>query len=198
MWWGCSLATVFGIVIFASFSLVAGPKNGLYAGATVATCAVVSTTLVAGLDRASIPVYVTPNEATRRSFLSGLLVGTIAFFFFAVAIASLMLLLTFGNPDLSLALTVSIAFGFPVAVVIALTFGIGSVAQHWVTRIVLWRSAVAPLRYGRWLNYAVSLKLLYRSGGGGYVFVHGLMQEYFAQREDHFDGNREEGNRTST
>jgi len=182
----CTLATVFGIGVFASFGLFAGPKNGFYAGATVATCAAVSTSLVAGLDRASIPVYVTPNEATRRSFLSGLLIGAIAFLLFAVAIASLMLLLTAGRPDLGLALAASIAFGFPIAMVIALTFGIGSAAQHWVMRVVLWRSAIAPLRYGRWLNYVVSLKLLYRTGGGGYVFVHGLMQEYFAQREDDF------------
>jgi hypothetical protein len=194
MWSACTLATVCGIAVFAGFGLFAGPKNGLYAGATVATCAMVSTLLVAGFDRASIQVYVTPNEATRRSFLSGLLIGTIAFLLFAIAVAGLMLLLTVGRPDLRLALAASIAFGFPIAVVIALTFGIGSVAQHWLTRVFLWRSAVAPLRYGRWLNYVVSLKLLYRTGGGGYVFVHGLMQEYFTQREDHFGGNREEGN----
>jgi hypothetical protein len=27
----------------------------------------------------------------------------------------------------------------------------------------------------------VSLKLLYRSGGGGYIFVHGLLQEHLAR-----------------
>jgi hypothetical protein len=41
----------------------------------------------------------------------------------------------------------------------------------------------APLRYARWLDYAVALKLLYRNGVGGYVFIHGLVREYFAQRE---------------
>ena len=79
------------------------------------------------------------------------------------------------------ALGAAVAFGSQLALVIAMSYGLGSVAQHWLLRTMLWRAGVAPLRYGRWLDYAVSLKLLYRSGGGGYTFVHGQLQEHFAR-----------------
>ena len=73
------------------------------------------------------------------------------------------------------------ASGFQLALVIAMTYGLGSAAQHWLLRALLWRAGVVPLRYARWLDYVVSLKLLYRSGGGGYIFVHGLLQEHLAR-----------------
>jgi hypothetical protein len=72
-----------------------------------------------------------------------------------------------------------VAVGLPVACIGAVTYGLGAAAQHWLIRCLLWKNGLAPFRYAQWLDYAVALKSLYRNGAGGYVFIHGLMREYF-------------------
>jgi hypothetical protein len=51
--------------------------------------------------------------------------------------------------------------------------------QHLVLRYLLVRNGVAPWRYVRFLDEA-SDRLFLRKVGGGYVFVHRLLLEYFA------------------
>jgi transcriptional regulator with XRE-family HTH domain/energy-coupling factor transporter ATP-binding protein EcfA2 len=51
--------------------------------------------------------------------------------------------------------------------------------QHLLLRILLWRRGSIPWNYTRFLNGAADLGLLHRVGGG-YVFFHRLLQEYFA------------------
>jgi hypothetical protein len=45
--------------------------------------------------------------------------------------------------------------------------------------LLLWRYRIAPLRYVAWLDHAVRLRLLYRASGGGYVFIHQIVRDYF-------------------
>jgi hypothetical protein len=172
---------VAGGLAFVGYGLYAGPRTGLEAALTFAVCTAAVTALIAGLERAGIPVYVTPNEATWRSFRSGMLVGVGAFVVLGGVAGGLVLLIAH-DPDVGeLALSVAVAFGFQLALVIAMTYGLGSALQHWLLRILLWQTRVLPLRLGKFLDYAVSLKLLYRSGGGGYTFVHGLLQDHFTR-----------------
>ena len=50
---------------------------------------------------------------------------------------------------------------------------------HFVLRLVLWISRSAPLNYVRFLDYAAE-RLFLNKVGGGYVFVHRALMEYFA------------------
>ena len=50
--------------------------------------------------------------------------------------------------------------------------------EHLVLRLLLWKSGSAPLNYAAFLAHAKELLLL-RQVGGGYVFVHRLLREYF-------------------
>jgi TIR domain/NACHT domain len=174
-----ALGLVLGTVVFAGYGPYAGLQNGLGAGAIFAVGAGVVAFLVSGFTRGDIPVHVTPNEATRRSLYSGLLVGGVAFALLATAFGSLPLLILPGPPDLGLAVEDGVAVGFPVSSTLAVTYGLGAATQHWLIRFLLWRNNAAPLRYARWLDYAVELKLLYRNGAGGYVFIHAHLREYF-------------------
>jgi hypothetical protein len=161
------LAIAAGGVAFVGYGLSAGRRTGLEAALTFAACTAAVTALLAGFERAGTPVYVTPNEATWRSFRSGMLVGVGAFVLLGAVAGGFTLLLVPGPDAVARALSVAVAFGFQLALVIAMTCGLGSAAQHWLLRVLLWRAGVVPLRFGRFLDYAVSLKLLYRSGGGG-------------------------------
>jgi hypothetical protein len=53
------------------------------------------------------------------------------------------------------------------------------VVQHFVLRFLLWKYNHAPLDYVRFLDSAKDLIFLRRLGGG-YIFIHRLLLEYFA------------------
>jgi hypothetical protein len=61
--------------------------------------------------------------------------------------------------------------------------GIFAVLQHYSLRLVLWRNHDAPLNYVRFLDHAAE-RILLRKVGGGYIFVHRMLLEYFASLEE--------------
>ena len=81
------------------------------------------------------------------------------------------------------ALPAALAFGVPAL----LAVGCVALVPHAFLRIFLWRHGLAPLKYVRFLDYCVERIFLQRVGGG-YIFVHRLLMEYFAslyqERED--------------
>ena len=54
---------------------------------------------------------------------------------------------------------------------------------HYCLRFVLWRCGYAPLNYARFLNYAATELGFLQKVGGGYVFMHRYLLEYFAGSE---------------
>jgi hypothetical protein len=67
----------------------------------------------------------------------------------------------------------------PVALPIVLWAGGRAALQHLVLRLLLTRNQAAPWKYVRFLDEATD-RLLLRKVGGGYVFVHRLLLDYFA------------------
>jgi hypothetical protein len=51
--------------------------------------------------------------------------------------------------------------------------------RHFVIRLALRIRRLAPFNYVRFLNYAADRLFLYRVGGG-YIFIHRLLREYFS------------------
>jgi hypothetical protein len=62
-----------------------------------------------------------------------------------------------------------------------LHFGGRTCLRHFALRLVLWHNNLAPLNYIRFLDYAVA-RIFLRKVGGGYVFVHRMLLEYFATK----------------
>ena len=54
--------------------------------------------------------------------------------------------------------------------------------SHLTPRVILWREGAMPLNYVRFLEYATE-RIFLRRVGGGYSFVHRLVQEHFAKHE---------------
>jgi hypothetical protein len=63
--------------------------------------------------------------------------------------------------------------------VAAYMFGGLFVIRHSVLRLALWLRGSAPLNYVPFLDYAVE-RLFSRKVGGGYIFLHRMLLEYFA------------------
>ena len=51
--------------------------------------------------------------------------------------------------------------------------------KHLVLRLVLWMTRSAPVNYVRFLDHAVE-RLFLPKVGGGYIFIHRMLLEYFA------------------
>jgi hypothetical protein len=61
--------------------------------------------------------------------------------------------------------------------------GVSVVIQHYALRLVLALNKDAPLTYVRFLDHAAE-RILLRKVGGGYIFVHRMLLEYFANLEE--------------
>jgi NhaP-type Na+/H+ or K+/H+ antiporter len=64
----------------------------------------------------------------------------------------------------------------------AIMGGSDTVVKHYVLRLFLQRSGSIPRRYARFLDYCAE-RILLRKVGGGYIFIHRYLLEYFASLE---------------
>ena len=80
-------------------------------------------------------------------------------------------------------LTVGLAAALVFGLAVGLAFGGYACLSHAALRLVLWRSGALPLDCVRFLDSAAE-RIFLRKAGGGYLFVHRLLQEHFASLED--------------
>lgn len=148
-----------------------------------------------------------PNQGVGRSALNGLIVGTICgwaswgihvlmLFFFTKSCYLLSIglsdligkgssqqldgLLEQGlNTVLSIGLQNSLYLGPTCGLLVGLIIGGWACIQHTVLRFLLWRSEAIPWNYSQFLDFATE-RILLRKVGGGYIFVHRLLLDYFA------------------
>ncbi|NET69782.1 MAG: CHAT domain-containing protein [Sphaerospermopsis sp. SIO1G2] len=52
--------------------------------------------------------------------------------------------------------------------------------QHFTLRVILWWDCYIPWNYSRFLDYATK-RIFLRKVGGGYIFIHRMLMEHFAQ-----------------
>ncbi len=64
-----------------------------------------------------------------------------------------------------------------------LIYGGSDVLRHLTLRAILWYTGHIPWRFVHFLDFAVS-RILLRRVGGGYIFRHRLLQEYFSMKAD--------------
>jgi hypothetical protein len=76
----------------------------------------------------------------------------------------------------------SVLGGLVFGLVGGLAFGGYACLSHAALRFVLWRAGALPLCTITFLDYATE-RVVLRRHGGGYVFLHRLLQEYFASLE---------------
>jgi hypothetical protein len=85
-----------------------------------------------------------------------------------------------------------LSFSVFCATLVGLYTGGRACLQHVVLRRLLVQNGSAPWHYVAFLDYAAE-RLFLRKVGGGYIFIHRLLQEYFASlyKESGDDANQE-------
>jgi hypothetical protein len=114
-----------------------------------------------------------PNQAIRRSAKNCLLFGTLG------SLSGLFFWLIFMFMGRSTeGFYYGVLVGVGVGGIVALRQGGFACFQHYFVRILLRSAGSMPWNYAKFLDYAVEHTLL-RKVGGGYIFVHRLLLDYF-------------------
>jgi len=119
-----------------------------------------------------------PNEGIKRSIRKALICGLLGGLLFGLGGG---LLFGLGGGLLG-GLEGGLLFGLLGGLGGGLRFGGRACLHHFALRLVLWQKNFAPLKYIRFLDYATA-RIFLRKVGGGYVFVHRMLLEYFAARQ---------------
>jgi len=166
----------FGLVGWLFFGLFVGLFVGLFFGLVGG----LFVGLVGGLvesfkDTGEIIERSIPNEGVRRAakngLFFGLFVGLVVGLFFGLVVG------------LFVGLVVGLFFGLFVGLFFGLWLGYSKVLKHYTLRFTLWLSRLAPLNYVAFLDHAAEMILL-RKVGGGYIFIHRTLLEWFAELTD--------------
>jgi NACHT domain len=118
-----------------------------------------------------------PNQGVLSSGRNGLRFGVLVGLFVGPTIGLYGLLI---RPQVGL--LVGLLLGLGLAVFFACEFGGKAYIDHYLLRLILAPSHVAPWHYGRLLQESVD-RILMRRVGGGYSFIHSMFQEYFATQD---------------
>lgn len=129
------------------------------------------------------PRRIKPNQGIRYSIRNGIFVGVVNGLSFGL-VSGIGFVLSFGLfSGLVPGLFSGLEFGWFLGLVNGLYSGLryGGIAfiQHITLRLLLWYDGVIPLNYPLFLDYAVE-RILLQKVGGGYIFIHRLLLEYFA------------------
>ncbi len=127
-----------------------------------------------------------PNQGIRRSARHSVLVGVVGALIGGVVsglvggVASRV-----HDPNLlwSIILSYGLIFGPLIGLISGLRGGGIACIQHLVLRLLLLDAGSMPWNYPRFLDYAAE-RVLLRKVGGGYIFTHQLLLDYFATLEE--------------
>ncbi len=176
----CASSSFYGVVYGVRYGVVFGFIVGLIGG----IASIVTGVLTDGWSSNRLEEHqlLRPNEGIQRSVrnavwaaslfgpLGGLTAGLVSEFAFQLAgIAGWKILGT------GLMIVIGIAFALQVW---AFYGGIASL-EHYLLRYTLWRLGNMPWNYIAFLDYAAE-RILLQKVGGGYIFIHRLLLDYFA------------------
>ena len=135
--------------------------------------------LESGLSVGDIEIRDIPNQGIHRSAWNALVFGL-----FGGLVGGLVVGLVDGLVfGLFGGLFVGLVVGLAVGLFGALNAGGQACLEHLALRLLLVRSGSIPWNYVNFLDYAAE-RILLRKVGGGYIFIHRMLLEYFAARYD--------------
>ena len=166
---------LFGLVGGLGYGLVGGLLFGLVSGLIGGQCG----GLVSGLSFEEIKTRAIPNEgihrSARHSMILGLLFGLVSGLGYGLVGALV--------GGLRLGVVTGLSLGLSFVESVGMDAGGDACLKHVILRLWLIRNGSTPWNFVRFLDYADE-RILLRKVGGGYIFIHRMLLEYFAARYD--------------
>jgi hypothetical protein len=179
---GLSVGVVVGAAEAVTGRQAYALANGLAFGLMVALTGILVMLLITGLKASEVATTSTPNQGIRRSARHALRLGGAAGLVgsgagvLACGLAEYVFQPGYGR-------LVAVSLGLlnepAVALLVGLYYGGFTYIQHSVLWYILYRAGAIPWNYANFLDYAAE-RIFVRKIGGGYLFVHRLLLEYFA------------------
>jgi len=135
--------------------------------------------LKSGLSLGDIEMRDIPNQGIHRSAWNAVVFGLVGVLVVGL-VGGLVVGLVVGPV---VGLVVVLEVGLVVGLVVGLSAGGQACLKHLALRLLLVRSGSIPWNYVKFLDYAAE-RILLRKVGGGYIFIHRMLLEYFAARYD--------------
>jgi DNA polymerase III delta prime subunit/MFS family permease len=115
---------------------------------------------------------------------TGMLGGLISWLTYIAPFARLMgrsafFLFSIRPRDMIVGLLVGLITGLTVGLIASLNRGGSAVIKHYALRLILWLKGYTPFNFIKFLDHCAKLIFL-KKVGGGYIFVHRMLLEYFA------------------
>ncbi len=178
--WGLAAGLIL-LALGLAFGLAAGQSGILLTDVLGVVLPVgMALILVSGLARNEVVEKRTvPNQGIRRSASNALRVG------FAVCLVSTLVSVVFVilTPKDSLleGLAAGLIIGLLIGIVVGLCVGGFACIQHAVLYFLLFRNGDIPWNLVKFLDYAAE-RIFLRKVGGGYIFVHRMLLDYFTKQ----------------
>jgi DNA polymerase III delta prime subunit len=168
----------FGLVAVLGGAIVGG-VTGAVMGGTVGILVIFWGAIwIGGVSRREVSLRTTPSQGVYRSVRIALISGLIGMSI--VLLNGLLVGMLFSAVHIGLIL--GAVGGCIGGLGVALKNGGLAVLQHYTLRLILWFCDSIPLNYVHFLDHAAE-RILLRKVGGGYIFVHRMLLEYFAGLE---------------
>lgn len=179
---GIIAGLVFGFLFGVALGLDEGVVVGLVMGLIVGLIAVLvrQSNVSNSIETRTIPnqgIWLTAKNAFFYGLLSGLIIW-LPSILFAGVIIRLSNEPTLREYILNFVIY-SLGTGLMLALIVSLVGGGIAVIHHFILRFILSIKRYMPWNYARFLNYATE-RIFLRRVGGGYVFMHRLLMEHFA------------------
>ncbi|NEU71361.1 NACHT domain-containing protein [Hassallia byssoidea VB512170] len=159
-----------GLVVTLPLGLIVGllNKGNLLLGVIYWLIAELILGLLGGLRGLEIQRKTSPNQGISNSGRNALIVGLIG------GLIGLLIGQLSGKPNWVL-------LGLDFGLIFGLIFGGGKACiQHFTLRFILYTKGYIPSNYAHFLDYGTE-RIFLQKVGGGYIFVHRMLLEHFAQ-----------------
>ncbi|NEQ08108.1 MAG: hypothetical protein F6K37_19785, partial [Moorea sp. SIO4E2] len=162
---GSSLGLIFRLILWLMLGLIGGLMCELMF------------VLIKGLTEEEIKTRNKPNQGIKESAKNIVIVSLISW---PVIFLSVVLLPLVSAENVEpVSLLIGLIGAFMIAMLLGFSFAGRPVIQHFVLRLILWRSGSIPWNYAHFLSYATERRLI-KQVGGRYRFIHDLLREHFA------------------
>lgn len=176
---GLGIGLVGALFVGKDGGLFVGKVGGLGIGLVLYLVFGLFLLLDEGLVVPEVKVNISANDGTWRSGRNALFVGLVGALIVGLVGGLVGALVAGVGLVGALVAGVGLVFGLPFVLGTASFKGGGFFLQHWCMRLLLWRYGNAPFQYLRFLDYAAE-RILLRKVGGGYIFIHRMLLDYFA------------------
>lgn len=173
---GLAVSVVFALTGAAIATISLDLGAGLIIGLAIFMGVLLSLVAGAGLRGREIETRTIPNQGIKRSARTAFLAAIGAGVAVGVSFGAAGIVL-FGTQMGMVTMLLYFLFGMSIG---ALAYGGYACLQHIALRYLLYRTGCIPRNYAAFLDYTSDC-LLTRKVGGGYIFVHRYLLEYFAK-----------------